>query len=615
MTATTTTPMMEMAVTTDAVLRPSRASQTTTEAVQAAAAAEAAADRANAAAGSIQGAVDASAAAAGSALAAQNAANTVRGAYRKTLNRMTGGVVLLQVFRDAANRALLGLGANGRIYQFTGGGAESIMTRSEVGTGIANARDKRVLSAPFRATQNIRWWLPFREAATKRVIAGIDTDGRFWESAGGGKFQRPGGSLAGVADRTTLHDATSGCSVPANCTTRIAWWLGWGQSLDVSGNADDPHVVYTSTALHPGRVFMLNTGMAPYYSTGTTTGIVDAYDQVTIVAGQTGLLSFLNRLYTLINTATGVQPLLGGSIQAAGGTAIANLRRGTLVYEQILKNVVVARDAAKAKGLGFYVPGIRTLHGNEDTGLGTTREQYYRLIEQLQYDLDADIRAITGQVEPVLIYWGQPDTGFVTPATEAGPVQAILDAGRRHPFVHALPAHYDLPRDTANSVHPSALGYMYGGERDAETVFADLYCNGRRPFAPVAAWFSSPTSIDVEFYVPVEPLVLDISDAIVKTAGLDYGRGANGYGFEFDDGSGAPPYVTGVTILPPRVARVTLSAAPTGGRKRLFYAMRKTSQDGPVGGARGCLRDSSPATASYDGRALQNWAARFVQTL
>lgn len=130
-------------------------------------------------------------------------------------------------------------------------------------------------------------------------------------------------------------------------------------------------------------------------------------------------------------------------------------------------------------------------------------------------------------------------------------------------------------------------------------------------------------------------LALTSGGAAINTSGSQSGTHTakvNGDGFQFDDGSGSPPYVTGITIAdtgeasgsgndPYRRALVdvTLSATPAStGRKRLLIAQMggPSAAQGSKAGARSTLRDSATGTSSINRSGsvatynLYNWHAR-----
>jgi hypothetical protein len=112
--------------------------------------------------------------------------------------------------------------------------------------------------------------------------------------------------------------------------------------------------------------------------------------------------------------------------------------------------------------------------------------------------------------------------------------------------------------------------------------------------------------ITVSYHVPVPPLALDTTQV----------TNPGNYGFEYTDGSGAPPAITGVQVTAPDTVQITLAAPPTGPNKRVRYAYtsRPNTTPGRSTGIRGCLRDSD-ATPSLYGNALQNWGVTFDMAL
>jgi hypothetical protein len=280
------------------------------------------------------------------------------------------------------------------------------------------------------------------------------------------------------------------------------------------------------------------------------------------------------------------------------------------------------------------IPFLIWIQGEEDAGRG--REWYVEQLINLQRCLAESIMTLTGQVEEPLLYAQQRSrsaTGFAAPFKMH---QAYIDAPRRHSKIRYLGPNYDL-RFPAGS-HMDAPGYYLDGLRIAEQIYDDYFCNGRGPFAPSNWYWIAPDKIRLEYLV-FRPIVLDTSNEIINTTGLNWGKPTNGYGFEFDDGSGnsnTSPYVTAVTLVDDgsptspsdgaltdgmAIIDITLSFPPSAssGPRRLCYAGKNTTPDSDYanGNGRGCIRDTSTATAPIlrDGTEgeypLYNWAARF----
>ena len=102
--------------------------------------------------------------------------------------------------------------------------------------------------------------------------------------------------------------------------------------------------------------------------------------------------------------------------------------------------------------------------------------------------------------------------------------------------------------------------------------------------------------------MPVPPLALDTTQV----------TNPGNYGFEYTDGSGAPPAITSVQLVAADTVQITLAAAPVGANKRVRYAYTSKGNvtPGPISGVRGNLRDSDPTPSLY-GNTLQNWGITF----
>lgn len=419
-----------------------------------------------------------------------------------------------------------------------------------------------------------------------------------------------GGPTLTAADLTGTRDDVTKCVIPRRFLSTaerptIMLWLQGGQSLAIAGNSDDGPfgggIVYTSTPTYPGEVLMLN-GVQGVRAVSnrpfTDTGLTDAIEVYESTYGESGMVGFLNRLHKLAVDATGVGPMLSGIVWGAGGTPIEDLRRGTDAYDAMLGAVERFVGYADNIGCDVMVAGVRWIHGN--ASIGTSRAQYARFVKQMRIDIDTDVRFLTGQVEPVLMYCDQVDSGSTAARPETGVPLAQLDVMLEDPHIRALSMHADIPRDFEVTVHPSSLGYLWMGERDARLVFKDYFCGGQDPFRITSAWRTSTTTVNLLIYTPETPLVIDTSGTIMDVSML----GA-GVGFEFDDGSGAPPAISAVTLVagstvewPQSEVQITLASPPTGPSWRVFHAMRVGITAGG-GLPRTAIRDSASDVSTF----------------
>lgn len=280
-----------------------------------------------------------------------------------------------------------------------------------------------------------------------------------------------------------------------------------------------------------------------------------------------------------------------------GGTAYSGLKKGTIPYNNLLASVTKAKALAAAEGWAYWVPCINFQHGETDGG----NANYFDALVELQSDLDADIRAITGQSAPVQFYMGQPST-FGDSATASNAVKAIYRAAKELPQYTIVCPQYAFSY-AADLLHMDSEGYYRLGEYHAKAMLVEQYGAGRwMPLMPESV-SRTGAQIDIAFHVPVAPLVLD------TTTISDPGH----YGFDFVDDS-ASASIASVALLDSTTVRITLTGTPTGANKRIRYALDGYADPRlPGQGPRGCLRDSDN-TPSALGGALPNWCLHFEES-
>jgi hypothetical protein len=219
-----------------------------------------------------------------------------------------------------------------------------------------------------------------------------------------------------------------------------------------------------------------------------------------------------------------------------------------------------------------------------------------------QADYERDVRTLTGQGEPVpMLYTQVSSWTFYHDETSPIPGAQFQAALARPDRLLLVGPKYFLPY-APDGIHLNNLGYLLLGAYHAK-VYRRAVLEGRpwSPLRPVSVSRSGAT-LRVRFHVPVPPLVLDTH--LVSDPGH--------YGFAFSDDSGDAPEITGVRLAGPAEVEITLAGVPTGGDRRLRYAMtgRPGAPAGPGSGPRGNLRDSDEARAP-SGYALYNWCVHF----
>ncbi|MBY6161933.1 hypothetical protein KUV73_13675 [Mameliella alba] len=289
-----------------------------------------------------------------------------------------------------------------------------------------------------------------------------------------------------------------------------------------------------------------------------------------------------------------------------GDASLANggLKRGSQAYARCLEVVAKCRAASAAAGRQLVVPAVVIIHGEEDykASTGTTRAEYERALSQWRIALEEDIRKITGQTDSLRAYASQANRAQTEEiGVDLRTPLATLSVAQRDPnIVCAGPIYYTA--DSGDGSHPDNRGYRRMGEMFGDVLARDLFGAYWTPLQIERAYFTSATTIRLEYDRPV---AIDTSGASISTAGL-----GDGYGIDFDDGSGTPPSVSSLSIAGMQNIDVTLTSAPTGLRPQIFVAARTTAAGaiGGANGARSCIREAASFdTDPSDSAVLYHW--------
>jgi len=288
--------------------------------------------------------------------------------------------------------------------------------------------------------------------------------------------------------------------------------------------------------------------------------------------------------------------------------AYSALKKGTTPYTNGIAQVNSTKTAANNAGKSYKVIGVTTIHGESDHVNGTSQAQYEADLVEWQNDYETDVKAITGQTGTIPLFTDQMEawTGYgsttsVIPyaqlaASENNPEKIIL-VGPKYFFIYAT-----------SGGHLINTSYRWLGEYYGK-IINKVVVNGEtwKPLRPRTI-VRSGSDIYARFYVPVTPIVFDITNVLEKT----------NMGFEYTDDSGTPPSISNVEIVDTETVKVSLNQTPTGSNQKLRYAYTGTSGAKPgadqAGSARGNLRDSD-STASLYGNNLYNWSVNFDKTV
>ncbi|MCX4244315.1 MXAN_6577-like cysteine-rich protein [Paraliomyxa miuraensis] len=370
------------------------------------------------------------------------------------------------------------------------------------------------------------------------------------------------------------------------------------------------HVLITGQSLSQGALSEVVSIEQPFdnvsFVTGVRAGGVGLDSLVPLVETSDGgihgetLASGLANLMSERAIAAGREHRSLLSAHGVSGQPYAALQKGTAPYANGMAQVAAGLALAQAQGDVHAIRAVVVIHGESDHLGGNIT--YDEDLLQWQSDYEADVQAMTGQTLPVPLVTDQMSS-FTAYGASASVIPLLqLRASRDEPERIVLMGPKYVQSYVPDGVHLSGEGERWLGEMHAK-VLERILVDGE-PWHPVSPreLTRDGAELTLRLWVPAPPLVLD--DVTVSDPG--------NHGFGYTDDSGAPPTITAVTLMGEDTVRITLSAAPVGGSRRLTYAMNGIPGQpaGPMTGARGTLRDSD-ATQSRHGYALHNWCVHF----
>ncbi|MEE4452853.1 hypothetical protein [Novosphingobium resinovorum] len=404
------------------------------------------------------------------------------------------------------------------------------------------------------------------------------------------------------------YDAGTGSAIyvqTENCTYMI---VGLGQSLSMGTNPDTT-VAITTAAEYPGYGLMVNSGVWP--NGAAITSLVDLVEGPTSVGGETHAAGTVSAILSRLNVRHGRTPRLVYAIAGKGGTAYLGLKRGSDTYAELLRVVKAVNDIEVAAGRKLVVICTQLHHGEQDYRDGTTEAQYCRMLDWWQSNTQEDIRRITGQSAPVPMYAYQSNRGGRTVGIPSPPALAQLSIEKRNPLIRCLGPIYDSVAASDNA-HVTGRSYRRMGRREGAMIADDLFATptaNSESLHVIASYWSATNKFCLQYN---KPITIESGDTLVTVSTLGAGKG-----IDYTDNSGSVPTITGIAVTGTDTVEVTLSAAPTGLRKRCWIAARgqyptgNTSGTGNVLGPRSGIRSTAVAdTDPNDGAVIYHWACQ-----
>lgn len=273
---------------------------------------------------------------------------------------------------------------------------------------------------------------------------------------------------------------------------------------------------------------------------------------------------------------------------AVGGSPIANISKGTAPY-----NSAVAQATALAGLTGDKAGVMAVIYGQGESDGVLTREQYREALIKLATDLDADLRAATGQAKQV------PLIAYQLATARRDISLAQLDAARKSPLVSIACAMYPFTYyDTqhVDSISSRRMGGYYGAA--VKRIAVD---GGRWE----ALW-PIDCRVDGNFITLTfnkSGLQFDVNLVPVQS----------NYGFWVSSGSGPVQTINSIVVLNSNQVRIECAQAPQPGWT-VNYGINAVNM-APFTGRAGNLRDCAGDVLQFDNYPLHNWCLGFDWTI
>lgn len=354
--------------------------------------------------------------------------------------------------------------------------------------------------ADAKVTTTVQVFLP----DTYPEVCYFDDDGRWIPNVGAS-----GGTsllkLTHTADVGADYRTEPTISVPdADVDNGVALF---GQSYAKAASDGAP---YSSTARNPGYALMPSVGVfpdgAPYtaYADLRSITVVAEGDEA---VNETMAPEMAFKILAEMQARLGLQRRHVFHISARGGQQYRAIARGTAIWNELLRQVEANTAISRALGRRYVQRCVVLCHGEADHAMQAWE---YKIAElQMQAHLEADIKARTGQTEPLKFISYAPTRNTISGSVRLnGPTTAMrqLMVEQPHLFTMAGPA-YGIRH--SEDAHPTMEGYRCFGHLMGVAYLYHVLGTGFRP-CDVNRWYwTSATTVRVEVFVPFGGALVD----------------------------------------------------------------------------------------------------------
>jgi hypothetical protein len=323
--------------------------------------------------------------------------------------------------------------------------------------------------------------------------------------------------------------------------------------------------------------------------------------QVTMLARQAGAADYVTAHTVVGESGQGMSVINKTAIEVVNG----NTSTGR-AYSATLFEAAAIKRLAAARGKTYGIGAIVLTHGETDNG----NPGYEAAMVQLWSDYNQDLKAITGQSEPIPLFTSQQHSIPFSAGQRFGmPLSTTAEwrVGIDNPgnIICSGPK-YQYPYAPDN-VHLGTRGYELLGEKVGEIYFHRVIMG--RPWQPLQPIGVRRTGriVAVRFHVPAPPLAWDTKLPMPHQTQLT--EWAQGRGFELRTGN-TPLTISSVHIVSDTVLIIAAADVPSGAT--VGYAATSDGIALPGVSPRwGKVIDSDRTVGVFTGEAQPNYAVAF----
>lgn len=351
--------------------------------------------------------------------------------------------------------------------------------------------------------------------------------------------------------------------------------LFYGQSLTLGATAT---TILSTTQPYNNKTF--NTGPRMDSTASSVIPLVEQFNNPSNDGqsnrGETPCSGAANYATKLSREQNSQEHVIFASAAGHGGYSISELEKGTNWYNTFLLNQVT--KAAELNGADFKTQVVNWAQGEADITDGTSYATYLAKLNQLQIDMNADIKAITGQTDNIPFITYQCSYGT---ALHKDIALAQLKISQENPMVFLSTPTYRFPYGS-DKTHLTNVGYKLMGAYFGR-AYKQLVIDNQVPdfINPLGAKIIGNT-IEVTFDVPKLPLRLDTTNLASTT----------NFGFKVIDSNDSNVSINSVTVDKNKVF-ITLASAPSNDLKVRYALDYLGTGLNILNGASGNLRDST----------------------